>query len=57
MSGGVKTRREVDITEDYRLRVGQDSIMFQEGFPGTAINTSVWGAPIATATVAVAGVS
>jgi hypothetical protein len=55
IAGGVKTRREVDITEDYRLRIGQDSILFQEGFPGTALNAQVWAAPVATSTVVVAG--
>jgi len=55
MTGGVKTIREADATEDYRLRIGQDSILFQEGFPGTAINSSIWGLPIASSTAVVAG--
>ena len=38
---GTRTVRELEATEDFRLRIGQDSILFQEGFAGTAINSSV----------------
>ena len=39
--------REIDSTPQNRLRVGVDSILFQEYFAGTSQNSSVWGAPIA----------
>lgn len=52
---GTRIARELDSSEDYRFRVGTDSLMFEETFSGTTINTSVWDTPIATATVAQAG--
>lgn len=55
IAGHVRTIRELDSTDDYRLRVGQDSIMFEENFSGTVINTSNWDSPIATSTVVQAG--
>ena len=47
--------REIDSTPDYRLRVGTDNILFQEYFSGANANSSRWGAPIATTTIAQSG--
>jgi len=55
IAGNVRTVREIDSSDDYRLRVGMDTLMFEETFAGTTINTSIWDTPIATATVVQAG--
>jgi len=44
-----------EVSNDYRSRVGTDSIMFEEPFLGTVLNSSVWTAPVTTQAVAVAG--
>lgn len=44
-----------ETTEDYRLRVGMDSLIFNEQFPGSALNSAIWTAPVTTATLTVAG--
>jgi hypothetical protein len=44
-----------EVTGDYRLRVGVDNMMFNELFPGAALNTGLWASPVATATLTVAG--
>lgn len=41
-----------EVSRDYRLRVGQDAPWFNEQFPGTLLNTSLWTAPATTMTVA-----
>jgi hypothetical protein len=51
---GSKLVREFEVTEDYRLRTGSDTLIFNEFFTGTAINTSIWTAPVTTMTVTVA---
>jgi hypothetical protein len=52
---GSRTVRDVDIDEDFRLRVGQDTQVFSDTFPGTALNTNIWDNPATTMTTAVAG--
>lgn len=52
---GSRLVRELEVSEDYRLRVGADTLLFNEFFTGSAINTSIWTAPVTTATVVVTG--
>ena len=44
-----------EVTGDYRLRVGVDQMVFNELFPGAALNSALWTAPVTTATLTVAG--
>lgn len=37
--------RQLEVTPDFRLRVGVDNILFQEHFSGSVLNTSLWGTP------------
>ena len=52
---GTRQIRAVEVSRDYRLRIGTDCTMFNEYFPGTALNSSLWTAPVTTAAVSVAG--
>jgi len=52
---GTRTVKELEGSEDYRLRVGLDSPLFHEFFPGAALNSAVWTAPVTTMTVTVTG--
>lgn len=51
------TRRvvEVDASRDFRMRVGLDSLLFDEEFSGATLNASKWQAPVTTQTVTVGG--
>lgn len=44
-----------EITGDYRLRVGVDSLRFSKNFSAAAINSAVWTAPVTTMTVTQTG--
>lgn len=44
-----------EVSSDYRLRVGSDSMTFVDSFPGTAINSTLWTAPTTTMTITSAG--
>ncbi len=46
--------RTPETTQDYRIRVGQDTVMFSEQFTGAALNTGLWTSPTTTMTVTVA---
>jgi hypothetical protein len=55
-AGSITGTRRVfapEVTGNYRLRVGSDTTMFNEYFPGTVLNSSLWTAPVTTATVTV----
>lgn len=55
-AGSVTGTRRVfamETTWDYRLRVGLDTPMWNEYFPWTALNTSLWASPVTTSTVTV----
>ena len=51
---GTRIMRELEASEDYRLRVGMDSLWFTDQAIGTTINTSIWNSPISTMTVTLA---
>lgn len=44
-----------EVSGDYRLRVGTDQMMFNELFPGAALNTGLWSSPTTTMTLTVGG--
>lgn len=49
---GNKYRLSPETSYDYKLRVGVDNFIFDETFPGTVLNSSIWTAPVTTMTVA-----
>ena len=51
---GTRVVKELEASEDYRLRVGLDSLMFADDARGTTINTSIWQYPATTMTVSLA---
>lgn len=52
---GSRQVRTPETTQDYRIRMGLDTLLFSEQFPGAAINTGLWTSPVTTMTVTVAG--
>lgn len=55
-SGTVTGSREVksiEVSNDWRLRVGLDTMVLNEAFPGAALNTSIWQSPVTTSTISV----
>lgn len=52
---GTAKLKAVEVTNDYRLRVGLDQTAFNELFPGATLNSTLWTAPTTTATVTVSG--
>jgi len=50
---GIRTVRALEATEDYRLRVGIDTMLFNEIFASTTLNTSIWTAPVNSMTVVI----
>ncbi len=52
---GVRRVKEVEVSEDFRIRAGLDSPFLQEQFPGAALNSAIWTAPTTTMTVVVGG--
>lgn len=51
---GSRRMKALEGSEDFRLRVGVDCLLMHEFFPGAAINSAVWTAPVTTMTVTVA---
>ena len=52
--GDVTTTRLVknlECTDDYRLRVGTDQTFFNEYFPGTTVNGNIWNTLVSTMTL------
>ena len=43
---GVRAVKALEATEDYRLRVGVDTLLMSETFSSTTLNTSIWTAPV-----------
>jgi hypothetical protein len=50
---GTRSMKEVEISSDYRVRTGQDNMIFNEQFPGAAFNTALWQQTVGTATMSV----
>lgn len=51
---GARRIKELEGSEDYRLRVGIDTPFLNEQFPGAALNTALWTQAATTATITVA---
>ena len=52
---GSRRTKALEASEDFRLRVGMDTPLLHEFFPGAALNSALFTAPVTTATVTVAG--
>jgi len=52
---GVKYLKAPETSSDYRLRVGVDSILFEDSFNATTQNTNIWSYVFATLTAAQPG--
>lgn len=48
---GTRTVLPIEISDDYRLRVGLDQSLFNTAFEGTIVNTAIFQQVLATATV------
>ena len=57
-AGSITGNRDLyapEVTTNFRLRVGTDQTLFNEIFPGTVLNSSLWSSPVTTSTITVAG--
>jgi hypothetical protein len=52
---GARYMKALEVTEDYRLRVGTDTLLFNDQFPAAAINTTIWSQQTTTMTIVVGG--
>lgn len=52
---GDRYMNALEVSADYRLRVGVDQTIFNELFPGATLNSAIWTAPVTTQTLTVAG--
>jgi len=50
---GSRNIKALEVTEDYRLRVGLDTMLFNDQFPAAAINTTIWSQQTTTMTIVV----
>lgn len=50
---GVRSMRAPEVTNNFRFRVGIDTPLLSEYFPGSTLNSSIWTAPVTTSTVSV----
>lgn len=50
---GSRYTKALELTEDYRLRVGMDTVLFNDQFPAAAINTTIWSQQTTTMTIVV----
>jgi hypothetical protein len=51
---GSRFMRALEVSRDYRLRIGQDSLALHEHFASAAINTAIWFQSTTTATITMA---
>jgi len=51
---GYRTLRNLEATDDYRLRTGVDQTLFNEYFPSTTINGNIWNTLVSGQTITVA---
>ena len=54
MPNGTRVCKELDASMDFRARVGVDTLVFNEIFPGTALDSSRWSSNVTTMTTTVA---
>lgn len=51
---GIRYNINPESSTDYKQRVGLDTFVFNEFFPGTVLNSNIWTAPVTTMTATVA---
>ncbi len=52
---GSPIQKQGDISANYRQRVGIDTLLFNDQFNGTALNSTIWSSTLTTFTTAVTG--
>jgi hypothetical protein len=52
---GTRYMKAVEVSDDFRVRTGQDNMIFNETFVGAAINTGLWTNTVTTMTTTVVG--
>lgn len=52
---GARLVRDIQADQEGRIRVGLDTTLLAESFPGAALNTTLWSQQATTMTIAVAG--
>lgn len=52
---GVRDMKALEVTSNFRTRVATDQLLFNEYFPGSTLNSSLWTAPVTTSTTSVSG--
>ena len=52
---GTPSLYQIDADEDFRIRAGLDSVVFQETWAGSALNSAQWSSTVTTMTTAVSG--
>lgn len=52
---GSRLMRSPEVSQDFKIRAGLDTLVFNEIFPGTILNSGIWTAPATTMTAIVAG--
>lgn len=50
---GSRSTKAMEISHDFRIRTGGDSMLFNEAFPGAAFNTATWTQVVTTMTATV----
>lgn len=48
---GTRLVKNLELTDDFRLRVGTDQTFFNEYFPGTTVNGNIWNTLVSTMTL------
>ena len=48
---GTRLVKNLELTDDFRLRVGTDQTFFNEYFPGTTVNGNIWNTLVSTMTI------
>lgn len=52
---GSSLKRAPEVSSDFKTRTGLDTFLFDERFPGTALNTNSWYSAISGMTIAISG--
>jgi hypothetical protein len=52
---GVPDRAPFEVSADYRMRAGIDTLMLSESWPTNAVNNTIWTTPATTFAIALAG--
>jgi len=52
---GTPTQKQGDISANYRQRIGMDTLLFNDQFNGSALNSAIWNSNLTTFTTSVTG--